>query len=233
MNRSLARFAVFAMLLGTSASALAEQGPWGTPAESKPCQATLDSPECKAEISRRAQNCLADPREDQRTWQERGDKSKEAHDARRLSFCTDVATDIMKRQMDRLADDEKRAAEAKAKVEGVELPKADQHNAGLEKAVAAAYAKDYPGGKIVTVILGRWSDDYEKDAFGRVTGRDLFATIAAKKPDGTCTIHGELWLQHGKGKSFSGPLSPRGAGSAEDHEILCDKLEAGKAPKKR
>ena len=120
----------------------------------------------------------------------------------------------------------KAAAAAAAAAASAELPKALMHNAALESAVAKAYAKDYAPGKVLKVILGRWADEYEKDAFGRVTGRDLNATVVNKQPDGSCQMHDELWLQHGKGKSFSGPLSPRGAGSAEDKGILCSKVGA-------
>jgi hypothetical protein len=77
------------------------------------------------------------------------------------------------------------------------------------------------------VILGRWDDRYEKDAFGRVNGRNVYATVVNKQPDGSCQMHGELWLQHGKGTSFSGPLSARGSGSVEESGILCSKV-AGK-----
>jgi hypothetical protein len=64
----------------------------------------------------------------------------------------------------------KEAAEEKAKLEGTEVPKPTMHDAKLEKAVAAAYDRDYPGNKILKVVLGGWSDDFEKDAFGRITG---------------------------------------------------------------
>jgi hypothetical protein len=45
-------------------------------------------------------------------------------------------------------------------------------------------------------------------------------------------------MQRGKGKSFSGPLSARGAGSMTKTEILCSKAEAGasasaETPKKK
>src|SRR6185312_14258917 len=102
-------------------------------------------------------------------------------------------------------------------------------DAKLEKLVTAAYHKDYPEGTILKVILGDWSDDYEKDAFGNVTGRDLDATVANKQADGKCYLHNEFWLQYGNGRSFSGPLSARGAGSANDTEILCSKLETAAA----
>jgi hypothetical protein len=112
-------------------------------------------------------------------------------------------------------------------VEKVELPKGSMKNAALEKAVTTAFQKDYGDtkAKVLMVILDGWHPDLEKDDFGRVTGRDLSATVVKKMPDGKCVLHEELWLQHGNGKSFSGPLSARGAGSWKDTEILCTKVE--------
>ncbi len=53
----------------------------------------------------------------------------------------------------------------------------------------------------------------------------MHATVVNKQPDGKCSLHSELFLQHGHGRSFSGPFSLRGAGSASDDEILCSKVE--------
>jgi hypothetical protein len=50
-----------------------------------------------------------------------------------------------------------------------------------------------------------------------------------KHPDGKCELHDEQWLQHGNGRSFSGPLTARGAGSLEEVEIPCAKAEAAGA----
>ena len=122
-------------------------------------------------------------------------------------------------------------AKGDGKCTETELPKPTMKNAALEKAVAEAYKRDYET-KAIKVILFGWDEDFEKDAFGNVTGRDLAATVAAKNADGTCTLHYELWLQYGNGRSFSGPLHARGAGSAEDTPINCNKLEAPAAPAK-
>lgn len=114
-----------------------------------------------------------------------------------------------------------------------ELPKATMKNAALEKAVADAYKRDYEKeNKVLKVLLFGWDEDYEKDAFGQVTGRDMSATVVVKLPDGTCQLHDELWLQHGHGNSFSGPLSARGAGSMSTTPIGCDKVEGAPAAKK-
>lgn len=121
-------------------------------------------------------------------------------------------------------------AKSDGKCVETELPKPTMKNAALEKAVAAAYKKDYENTAVKVILFG-WDDDYEKDAFGQVTGRDMAATVAVKNADGTCTLHYELWMQYGNGRSFSGPLHARGAGSAEDTPINCDKLE-GAAPAK-
>src|SRR5262249_20377715 len=125
-------------------------------------------------------------------------------------YCTEVVWDRMGNQQTKFAEEQKRAKElaaAKDALEATEVPKAEMHRARLEKAVAVAYDKDYPGNKVLKVILDGWSDDLEKDAFGRVTGRDLLATVVNKHPDGKCELHSELWLQRGSGRSFSGPLS--------------------------
>jgi hypothetical protein len=112
-----------------------------------------------------------------------------------------------------------------------EVPKATMKSAALEKAVAAAYKRDYDG-QVLQVVLFGWDEDLEKDDFGQVTGRDLSATVVVKLADGTCQLHYELWLQNGHGRSFSGPLSARGAGSASDTPLNCDKV-AAPAPAKK
>jgi hypothetical protein len=113
-----------------------------------------------------------------------------------------------------------------------EMPKATMKNAALEKAVADAYKREgYTDNKVLKVLLFGWAEDLEKDDFGNVTGRDMQATVAAKLPDGTCQLHYELWMQNGHGKSFSGPLEARGAGSLEELAISCDKIDAAAAAK--
>lgn len=106
-----------------------------------------------------------------------------------------------------------------------ELPKAGMKNAALEKLVLEAYKRDYTD-KPLMVILDGWVEDFETDAFGQVTGRDMSATVVVKLADGTCSLHGELWMQYGHPNAFSGPLHARGAGSASDTVINCDKVEA-------
>lgn len=113
-----------------------------------------------------------------------------------------------------------------------ELPKAAMKNAALENAVAAAYKRDYEH-KVLKVILQGWDDDLEKDAFGRVTGRNMHATVVTKRKDGTCELHYELWLQRGNGRSFSGPLSARGAGSKDTKALSCAKVEKPAPAKKK
>jgi hypothetical protein len=128
--------------------------------------------------------------------------------------------------LEKFVEQQKRAEKNKADLEAVEVPKAETHDAKLEKMVQTSYEKNYPGNKVLKVVLGSWSDDYEKDAFGRVTGRDIDATVVNKQADGKCQLHDELWMQRGSGKSFSGPLTPRGAGSMKQTEMLCTKAEA-------
>lgn len=94
----------------------------------------------------------------------------------------------------------KREADAKAALDATQMPKAEMHDAKLEK-----------------------------DAFGRVNGRDLDATVVDKQPDGKCQLHNEYWLQHGNGRSFAGPLSARGAGSMNVKEIPCSNVDTALA----
>lgn len=225
-----------ATLLGVAAlptNALA-QGPWGTPEEAAPCLDARDAQPCKAEIARRAQNCLHDPNEAENIAGAHSGRSKAAGDAAALDFCVVAATHILDDQLEDLAARKKEADARRAKLESTELPEAKQHNAKLEQAVIAAYIKGgYKDNKVLKVILGDWSTDYEKDAFGRITGHDLWATVVNKHPDGKCELFSELWLQLGNGRSWSGPLSERGAGSLETAEILCSKVEAAAKPKKK
>ena len=125
-------------------------------------------------------------------------------------------------------------AKRQAQIAATEPPTAKMKNAALEKAVKKAYEVDWGEdgkNKVLKVWLHGWDDEFEKDAFGRVTGRDMHATVAVRKPDGTCHLHYELWVQMGNGRSFSGPLKARGAGSKEENQILCEKLEPAKASK--
>lgn len=186
---------------------------------------------CKAEITRRKELCLKDPGLDL-YLRERGFKSEDADricTTRPFFDLQQVVSDEEDKKKTAEAD-AKAAAEQKAKdaadVAAAELPKAQMRDPKLEKMVADAFKRDYPSSKLIKVILGTWSSDYEKDAFNRVTGRDLDATVVNKGEDGKCYLHGELGMQHGNGRSFSGALSARGAGSASDKEILCEKAEA-------
>lgn len=191
------------------------------------------SPNCKAELDKRMQLCLKDPGMSGYLNDRSITKGDPNHVCYQHAFggMGDQITNAeaqKKHEAELAKAKEEENAKLAAKVAARELPKADKHDAKLEKAVADAYHRDYPEGKVLKVILGNWSSDYEKDAFNRVTGRDLDATVVNKQPDGKCFLHGELWLQHGNGRSFSGPLSARGAGSASDEEILCTKVESKK-----
>ena len=191
---------------------------------------------CKAEIERRATACTNDPSMQGSFRDIRSDNPgmtiNDMCNNRAFSQMGDDQVNAARKEAAAKKAEEDKAAADKVRQEKVaqtELPKATRKDAALEKAVAAAYDRDYPGNKVIKVILGNWSTDYEKDAFGRVTGRDLDATVVNKHPDGKCELHYELWMQQGKGKSFSGPLSARGAGSMQKSEILCSKVEGGSA----
>jgi hypothetical protein len=255
MNRLIVQaLAIFAVGVAPASAALAATDYWGTIEGAHICDKELAaagdkvydwikearktgkglSPQCKAEMDKRMPGCLKDK------WMQRELTDPELNhgDPNGLCFERIFATiseqigeeKVRKEDAERQAKlQEEENAKRAADIAAVELPKADKHDAKLEKAVADAYHRDYPEGKVLFVILGNWSDDYEKDAFNRVTGRDLDATVVNKQPDGKCQIHNEYWMQHGNGRSFSGPLSARGAGSMNKKEILCSKVEGAGA----
>lgn len=187
---------------------------------------------CLAEIEKRVPTCEQDP------WTQRvmKDPDLKLGDPKSYCFVKSFASVWEQVVNDRRA---KKDAEEQAKVKeeekakevaqraAVEVPQPKMHDASLEKAVADAYHRYDPPAKVIKVVLGRWADDLEKDAFGRVTGRDLDATVVNRQPNGKCVLHNEYYMQHGNGRSFSGPLKARGAGSASDKEILCEKIAAG------
>ncbi len=215
MNRVAA---IVVISLAGSSTVLAA-GSWGSLEDANVCSKNeLGNrnpwPKCQAEVDKRTAACLSDPEMEKSLAAAGYVKGNKDVPAEAKKICTEAAFEQMRKQLE--AGD----------VEKIELPKAGMHNPALEKAVAAAYQKDYSG-KILKVVLDRWDDDPEKDALGRVTGKNLGANVVNKRPDGKCQLHYELWLQHGNGKSFSGPLSARGAGSATDTDILCSKVEAG------
>jgi hypothetical protein len=250
MHRQILQLMVILTVGTTSAVASAE---WGTLEQARLCEkdwATANAspkredwiadamktgkgiaPACKAEIDREAQLCLKDPGLDLELRQ-RGLKASDGnrycivHVFFNMADQFENADRKAKEAEEEAKKQEERKAKDAAEVAARELPKAERKDAKLEKAVADAYHRDYPSGKILKVILGSWSTDYEKDDFGRVIGRDIDATVVNKQQDGKCYLHDELWMQHGNGRSFSGPLSARGAGSASDKEILCTKAEA-------
>ncbi|HSN29918.1 MAG TPA: hypothetical protein VLT45_26705 [Kofleriaceae bacterium] len=228
----------------TATAARADASKWGTPEQAAACTKHCDyysdwretaTPECKAELDRRTKACLADPKEkaDFDAWVK---SYKDAKSTAKLpTFEENCNNDVkldMESAMNKYEDICKQKKEddaAKAKLESTEVPKAAMHDAKLEAMIKKAYEKDYHGeNKVLKVVLEGWDDDYEKDAFGRITGRDMLATVVNKQPDGKCSLHSELFLQQGNGRSFSGPFTLRGAGSASDDEILCSKVE-GKA----
>lgn len=196
------------------------------------------SAECKAELDKRLPACLKDP------FMKRELTDPELNKGNPNGVCyaktfADLSSQLADEKQDKEQEAEKakKQQEAKAKqaadVAATELPKAEKRDPKLEKAVADAYKKDYPEGtKVLKVILGTWSSDLEKDDFGRVIGRDLDATVVMKDDAGRCWLHSELFMQKGNGKSFSGPLAARGAGSASDKEILCSKADAAAGKKK-
>lgn len=237
MNKWL-QGAVGLAALTMSISAFAADDPYGTPEQAASClqmasirgRAHYDKSqlpaECITELDRRVELCFKDP-EEQKIFKD--PKYTASQDP--TEFCREVVTDRVQDQMkeyDIQQAKKKQAADEQAAIDNTELPKPDQRNPTLEKAVKAAYSKGYPENKVLYVALGNWSSDYEKDAFGRVTGRDLPADVVVRQPDGRCQLHTELYLQHGHGRSFGGPLSLRGGGSSNDKWIHCEKVTARK-----
>ena len=172
--------------------------------------------DCKAEVQKRIDICMKKPGtpqaeiDDCTSHRKLPDPAKEPD-----KFCPIVVWDEMLLQSHWRAPDP-----------SLEVPKATMHDAKLEGMVKAAYDSDDHGvNKVLKVVLEGWADDFELDAFNHVIGRDMNATVVNKQPDGTCSLHSELYMQHGHGKSFSGPFESRGAGSAHDQDILCEKVE--------
>src|SRR3569623_666035 len=224
----------------TATAARADDAKWGTPEQGAVCTKDCDyynnwkdtaTPECKAELDRRTKACLDDAKEKAEfdAWVKSYMDSKST--AKRPTYpeaCSDHAKSDLENSMNRYEDicKKKKDDDARqAKLEATEVPKATMHDAKLEAAVKKAYIDGGYENKVLKVVLEGWDDDYEKDAFGQVTGRDMLAAVVNKQPDGKCSLHEELFLQHGHGNSFSGGLSLRGAGSASDTEILCSKVE--------
>ena len=228
----------------TTTTARADEPKYGTVEQAAVCTKDCDyysnwretaTPECKAEVDRRTKACLSDPnaKKSYDAWVKSYKDAKS--DAKLQSFADSCDNDVkmeMESAMNRWEDICKKKKEddaAKAKLESTEVPKASMHDAKIAAAIKKAWEDDTHGEyKTLKVVLGGWDDDYEKDAFGQITGRDMLATIVNKRADGSCWLHEELFLQHGHGMKFSGPFELRGAGSASDTEILCSKAE-GKA----
>lgn len=225
----------------TTTIARADDAKWGTPEQAAVCTKDCDyysnwkdtaSPECKAELDRRTKACLDDPDAKKKfdAWVKSYKDAKS--DAKLPTYAESCASDgksDLESSMDTYEDICKKKKEddaTKAKLESTEVPKATMHDGKLEAMVKKAYVDDYHGvNKVLKVVLEGWDEEYEKDDFGQITGRDMHATVVNKQPDGKCSLHSELFLQHGHGRSFSGPFELRGGGSASDNEILCSKVE--------
>jgi hypothetical protein len=220
---------VLAMMVLAATPALAD---WGTVTAAEVCAdlSKWSGPECQGEIQKRIKVCLSDG-DMAMDLAQLGYSGGDEVPAEATKLCKKEATKEIQKQLATVSRDkvesDKRAKEEAAALKVREMPKPNMKDAKLEKAVADAFNKGYADAhwKVMRVILDGWSDDLEKDAFGRVTGRDLAAVVVKKQPDGKCILHDELWLQHGDGRSYSGPLTPRGAGSWTDTEILCEKVK--------
>jgi hypothetical protein len=239
------------LVAATTATTAYADAKWGTPDQAAVCTKDCDhysnwletgSPECKAEMDRRVKACIDDPEHKKQfdAWvKSYKDAKSDAKLPTHAEACAHEAKDDLESSMDEydgLCKKKKADDAAKAKLDSTEVPQAEMHDAKLEAMVKKAYVDDYHGvNKVLQVVLQGWDEEYEKDDFGHITGRDMHATVVNKQPDGKCSLHSELFLQHGNGRSFSGPFELRGAGSASDNEILCSKVEgkAAAAPAKK
>lgn len=233
MNRVIVRTVGLLALVAVAAPAMAgEEDAYGKPEDAAPCQgddgfAHLHrfykekvKPECAAEIEKRIQLCLKDPEQEKIFKDPKYTASKDPE-----GYCGGEVVRRVQNQLEKYAETQKEAKQAeadKAKVAAQRMPKADMHNAQIEKSIANTFHQAFPDHKIIKVIITDKSWDYEKDAFGRVTGRDINASVVNKHPDGTCEIYSEMWVQQGNGKSYKGPFEERGAGSLEKAPILCE-----------
>src|SRR3954464_10421768 len=93
MNIRNVRVAAFVAVIVGGAPAFADYGSWGTPAQTKPCVESLDNADCKAEIARRAQACMADPDEagNLQRSHENFPNDKAKGDKAAADFCADAA----------------------------------------------------------------------------------------------------------------------------------------------
>ena len=199
MSHRMIRSSLFLVALVGSLPASAAEDPYGTPEQLAPCEHDKQFPymhnwtspsklsaECIAEVDCRAEVCLKDP--DAKKIYE--DPKYSAHsDPPR--YCHEVAFTRMSNQWDTLVETRKKEAAAekdKAKIAAQRVPKADMHDARIEKAIAATFHAAFPDSKILKVIITDKTWDFEKDAFGRVTGHDINASVVNKRADGKCEI---------------------------------------------
>ena len=146
------------------------------------------------------------------------------------SFCTyrafgEISNQLMNSPKAKAEEKAKKDAADKAAREEalakVELPKATKKDPSIEKQIAAAYKAAYPDNTVLTVLLQSTGWSTERSSFGVITGRNIQAVVANRQKSGDCELHSEAWLQESRGRSFAGPLQPRGAGSQEKTDILC------------
>src|SRR5881628_2647787 len=209
MGRAMKTASILAALVAVATSGTARaDAKWGTPEQGGVCTKDCDyysnwkdsaSPECKAELDRRTKACLDDPNQKKEydAWVKSYKDAKS--DAKLPTYsesCSSDAKSDMETSMsayENICKNQKEDDAAKAKLEATEVPKATMHDAKLEAAVKKAYIDGGYENKILKVVLEGWDEDYEKDAFGQVTGRDLNATVVNKQPDGKCSLHSEMF----------------------------------------
>ncbi len=195
------------------------------------------SPQCKAEIEKRAKRCMDDPLM-------RGiynDASNENPHKDPPGYCSyrafgEIYDQLMnvpvmkefKAAKAKQAEEKtaKKAAEEAAKVAAAEMPKASWKNPAIEKMITAAFKRDWTSGeKLLKLFLtGKQGWQIDRNALGIITGRSVYAAAVYKKGD-KCTVHSTYWVQQHDGNGFSGPLEEHGAGAEENANILCAKVK--------
>jgi hypothetical protein len=254
MNRCVV---VLAAMMMRGAPALAGGEAWGTASDADKCakektkgdpafvnggwitfkNGAVSSPEnvseeCRAEVNKRADACLADP-EMQKKIKEAPASKKKSKLASILKdggekgphmVCEDEAWQRLLVQRAKVAADAEAEAARKAGAEKAEMPTAGKKDATIEKMVSATYAKAFPAAKILKVVIV--SDDWstERNDLGAVIGRNIQVAVVNKQKD-VCEVYSEAWYQESLGGQFKGPLSERGAGSLQRYEINCSKVK--------
>jgi hypothetical protein len=193
---------------------------------------TAASDDCRAEVAKRAAQCLKDPTMAKHLKPNNEDSSyysgilKKAGDDGPRLICAGEAFTRLIAQRKRYLYEKQFAEKRKADAEQAELPKVGKKDAGIESAIAATFKANFPDARFIKVILisSDWSTD--RNDYGVVVGRyRQAAVIDQQKGDDLCEIYSEAWEQEYLGGAFKGPMHEGGAGSLERTPIVCSKTK--------